>query len=197
MNPCLFYQFFVQKGPAAAATDAPRAEGLLCNPVMKMWGKIIVFSLIFQLMEHRWNEIDRGKPKYSGKTCPSATFSTTNLTWTGPGSNLGLRGGRPATNRLSHGTAYFTSYQGSRFSPYQALSLALSSQRQNCVFFVRHSSNARITQAEYLVRSEHVIATEPVGWSRNSLMKTLLEQYSRLWWMQFQFGMSIKKAVKP
>jgi hypothetical protein len=38
------------------------------------------------------------------KTCPSATLSTTNLTWTDPGSNPGLRGERPATNRLSHGT---------------------------------------------------------------------------------------------
>ena len=56
-------------------------------------------------MEHRWNKIDSGKPKYSGKICPSATFSTTNPTLTDPGSNPGLRGQRPATNRLSHGTA--------------------------------------------------------------------------------------------
>jgi hypothetical protein len=57
-------------------------------------------------MEHRWNEIDRGKLKYLGvKTCPSATLSTTNLTWTEPGSNPGFRGERPVTNRLSHGTA--------------------------------------------------------------------------------------------
>jgi hypothetical protein len=34
-----------------------------------------------------------------------ATLSTTNPTWTDPGSNPGLRGERPATNRLSHGTA--------------------------------------------------------------------------------------------
>jgi hypothetical protein len=39
-----------------------------------------------------------------GNTCPSATLSTTNPTWTDPGSNPGLRGGRPAANRLSHGT---------------------------------------------------------------------------------------------
>ena len=38
-----------------------------------------------------------------GKTCPSATLSTT---WTDPGSNPGLRGARPANNRLSYGTAY-------------------------------------------------------------------------------------------
>jgi hypothetical protein len=40
-----------------------------------------VLSVFFILMEDRWNEIDRGKPKYSEKTCPSATLSTTNPTW--------------------------------------------------------------------------------------------------------------------
>jgi hypothetical protein len=42
-----------------------------------------------------------------GKTCPSATLSTTNPTWTDPGSNPGLRDEIPATNRLSHGAALF------------------------------------------------------------------------------------------
>jgi hypothetical protein len=40
-----------------------------------------------------------------GKTCPSATSSNKNPIWTEPGSNPGLRGGRLAANRLSHGTA--------------------------------------------------------------------------------------------
>jgi hypothetical protein len=40
-----------------------------------------------------------------GKTCPIATLSTTNPTWTDPGSIPCLRAERPATNRLSHGTA--------------------------------------------------------------------------------------------
>ena len=40
-----------------------------------------------------------------GKTCTSATMSTTNPTWTDPGSKPGVRGERPATNRLSRGTA--------------------------------------------------------------------------------------------
>jgi hypothetical protein len=39
-----------------------------------------------------------------GKTCPSATLSTTNPTWTDPGSNPGIRSERPTTDRLSHGT---------------------------------------------------------------------------------------------
>jgi hypothetical protein len=52
----------VVKGPAADATDPPQPRGLLCNPVMKM----ISFFSFFRVMDHRWNEIDRGKPKYSG-----------------------------------------------------------------------------------------------------------------------------------
>jgi hypothetical protein len=40
-----------------------------------------------------------------GKPCPSATLYTTNPTWTNAGSNPGLRGERPATIRLSNGTA--------------------------------------------------------------------------------------------
>jgi hypothetical protein len=64
--------------------------------------KMMFFFSFFQVMEHWWNEIDRGKPKYSGeKTCPSATSSTTNPTWIDPGLNPGLRGERPETNRLS------------------------------------------------------------------------------------------------
>jgi hypothetical protein len=39
------------------------------------------------------------------RTCPSATLPTTNPTWIDPGANSGLRGERPATNDLSHGTA--------------------------------------------------------------------------------------------
>jgi hypothetical protein len=41
------------------------------------------------------------------KTRPSATLSTTNPTWTDPGTNLGLCGERPVNNHLSHGTAKF------------------------------------------------------------------------------------------
>jgi hypothetical protein len=56
--PMIFF-----KGPAADAADAPQLWGLLCNPVMKM----IIFFSFFRVMEHRWNETDRRKPKYSGK----------------------------------------------------------------------------------------------------------------------------------
>jgi hypothetical protein len=53
-----------------------------------------------------WNEDWQGKPKYSEKTCPSATVSSTIPTWPDLGANPGRRGGKPVTNRLSYGTVY-------------------------------------------------------------------------------------------
>jgi hypothetical protein len=58
------------------------------------------------LWSNWWNEDWQGKPKYSEKTCPSATSSTTNPTLPDPGLNPGRCGGKPATNRLSYGAAY-------------------------------------------------------------------------------------------
>jgi hypothetical protein len=68
--------------------------------------KLLVSSLSLE-MEYRWDETDRENQSIRGRTCPSATLSTTNPTLTDPGSNPGLRGERPATNRLSHDTAIF------------------------------------------------------------------------------------------
>jgi hypothetical protein len=61
------------------------------------------------------------------KTCPSATLSTRNPTWTDPGSNPGLRGGRSATNRLSDGTASRASYV-SHLQEFQSCGLPLDSR---------------------------------------------------------------------
>jgi hypothetical protein len=49
-----------------------------------------------------------GETEELGENLPSATLSTTNPTWIDPGANPGLRGERPATNRLSHGTADYS-----------------------------------------------------------------------------------------
>jgi hypothetical protein len=38
------------------------------------------------------------------KTCPSATLSTKNPTWTALGMNPGLRSEKPTINHLSYGT---------------------------------------------------------------------------------------------
>jgi hypothetical protein len=53
-----------------------------------------------------WDENWKGKPKYSKKTCSSATLSTTNPTWLDLGSNPGRRGEKPTTNPLSYDTAF-------------------------------------------------------------------------------------------
>jgi hypothetical protein len=58
------------------------------------------------LWSSRWNENWQGKHKYSEKTYPSATLSTTNPTRPDLGSNPDRRCGKPATNRLSYGTAF-------------------------------------------------------------------------------------------
>jgi hypothetical protein len=50
-------------------------------------------------------KIGRVKPKYSEKTFPSATLSTTDPTWLDPGLNPGRRSGKSATNRLSYDAA--------------------------------------------------------------------------------------------
>jgi hypothetical protein len=54
------------------------------------------------LVEWYW----QGKPEELGeKTCPSATLSPRNPTWTGPSTKPGFRGEKQVTNRLSHDTA--------------------------------------------------------------------------------------------
>jgi hypothetical protein len=50
------------------------------------------------IMEHRWNDNDRGRPKYLEKICSSVNFSTTNPKQTDLGSKLALRGEDLKTN---------------------------------------------------------------------------------------------------
>jgi hypothetical protein len=55
----------------------------------------------YEFGDRRWNDIDRGKPKNSEKNLSQCHFvhHKSNM-----GTNPGLRGERPATNDLSHGT---------------------------------------------------------------------------------------------
>jgi hypothetical protein len=80
--------------PSPVGTAA--TSGLLYKSPDDRWG---------WLWSNWWNEGWQGKPKYSEKTCPSATLSTTNPTWPDPGSNPGRRSGKPETNCLSYDTA--------------------------------------------------------------------------------------------
>jgi hypothetical protein len=87
----------------------PRWHDALCDPewcnnwlstLFMSMGWHDVSELRSPTVEWYWQEI-RGE-----KTCPSSTLSTTNPTWSDPGANPGLRGERPATNRLNHGTVF-------------------------------------------------------------------------------------------
>jgi hypothetical protein len=60
-------------------------------------------QMIYEYGESQWNDIDMGKCRTQGITCPCATLSTTNATW----AELGLDS-RLATNRQSHGMAIKT-----------------------------------------------------------------------------------------
>jgi hypothetical protein len=69
-----------------------------------------------------------GETEVLRENLPSATSSTTNPTWIDPGANPGLRGERPATNRLSHGTALRIDTNTSNFLLIQYVSLNLGSE---------------------------------------------------------------------
>jgi hypothetical protein len=62
--------------------------------------------IVKMIVESRWNVDWQGKPKFSEKTCPSATFVHHKI----PHAQVRFRtpdrsGGKPATNRLSYGAA--------------------------------------------------------------------------------------------
>jgi hypothetical protein len=69
-------------------------------------GPLFIPQVVCEYGEPWWNYIDRGKLKNSEKRCHSATLSTTSPSWIDPLANPGLRCERPATNGLSHGTAF-------------------------------------------------------------------------------------------
>jgi hypothetical protein len=62
------------------------------------------------------NEDWQGKSKYSEKTCPSATLSTTNTIRLYAVLNPGRRGGKPASNRLIYGAGSSTAYLSSKLA---------------------------------------------------------------------------------
>jgi hypothetical protein len=56
-----------------------------------------ILQMIYERGESRWNYTDKENRRTQRKSCPSATFSTTCPTWTGPGENMGPLGKRPST----------------------------------------------------------------------------------------------------
>jgi hypothetical protein len=62
---------------------------------------LFIPQMIYEYGERWWKDTDRGKRKNSVKTLSQFHF----VHHKSQGANTGLRGERPATNRLSHGTA--------------------------------------------------------------------------------------------
>jgi hypothetical protein len=69
-------------------------------------------QMIYEFGERRWNVIDRGKPKNSDKNLSQCHFDHQKSHM--DGANPGLRGERPATDDLSHGTARKSTYEPTR-----------------------------------------------------------------------------------
>jgi hypothetical protein len=53
------------------------------------------------IVEHWWNDTERGDSRTGRKTFPRATFSAKNQTWTYLAPNLDLRGDKLAADRLT------------------------------------------------------------------------------------------------
>jgi hypothetical protein len=65
--------FFSGEGPRSRRYDRTAALRLLVQPCDEDEDDDY-FCPFFFVMEHRWNEIDRGKPKNSGKILPQCHF---------------------------------------------------------------------------------------------------------------------------
>jgi hypothetical protein len=61
------------EGPRSRCYGRTAALRLVVQPCDEAARSVFFFSF-FQVMEHRWNEIDRGKPKYSGKNLCQCHF---------------------------------------------------------------------------------------------------------------------------
>ena len=97
----IYMKFFIIEVPRSRCYGSTSTLKAYCATLWWRWLFLFWFSI---LMEHRNRSTRR-------KTCPTAALSTTNPSCTDPGWNPGLRGERPATNRLSHGTGYIRRYR--------------------------------------------------------------------------------------
>jgi hypothetical protein len=130
------------------------------------------------LLGNWWNENWQGKPKYSKKTCPSATLSITNPTWPDPGSNPGRRRltawamARPhctvtqrslsqSVYRLMHvqlPLSYYSHGRGSRIRPFEKISVTFSSKWKckkyfpNTIFAILDTSLLLFINCRYILQ---------------------------------------------
>jgi hypothetical protein len=130
------------------------------------------------LWRNWWNKDWQGKPKYSEKTYPSATLSTTNPTWLDPGLKPGRRCGKPSTLPLELWSGLYT-----RITGYNSAQTTLSSSStEHCFSTEIPDNSARLSNIlSVLARSmslydwlftanrsflkHYILATTPVSYS--------------------------------
>jgi hypothetical protein len=66
--------FFCGEGPRSRSYGLTAALRLIVQPCDEDEEKDDQFFLFFQVMEHRWNETDRGKPMHSEKNLSQFHF---------------------------------------------------------------------------------------------------------------------------
>jgi hypothetical protein len=82
----LYFRFFFYWRAPQQIRRTHRSLEAYCATLWWRW--LVLFCRFFRVMEHRWNEIDRGKPKYSGKNlsqCPFVHYKS-HMDWIQPGS---------------------------------------------------------------------------------------------------------------
>jgi hypothetical protein len=67
-----YFFFFSSEWPRSRRYGRTAALRLIVQPCDEDYDHY--FFILFLVMEHRWNEIDRGKPKYSEKNLPQCHF---------------------------------------------------------------------------------------------------------------------------
>jgi hypothetical protein len=63
----------IDEGPRSRHYGRTAALRLIVQPCDED-GNDYYFFVLFQVMEHRWNDIDKGEPKYSGKNLSQYHF---------------------------------------------------------------------------------------------------------------------------
>jgi hypothetical protein len=81
----------------------------------------------------------QGNDEELGENLSQCHFVTTNPTWIDPGANPGLRGERPATNDLSHGTAILMFWRTAVYSDIRTLLKRRDHLNRHCNKRTRHS----------------------------------------------------------